>query len=173
MSSRFASATDFDAILSTINDAAISYRGVIPDDCWHDPYMPEDELRREIDSGVVFRVFDHGNGIAGVMGLQDVDDVVLIRHAYVRSRAQSGGIGAALLAEWRLSTEKPMLIGTWAAAHRAVKFYRRHGFELVDRDEKDRLLRRYWTVPERQIDTSVVLADERWRELSNHRRKLR
>lgn len=162
---RLASTGDIENIGSTINDAAIAYRGVIPDDCWHEPYMSMEELLGEIDAGVVFRLFERARDVVGVMGLQRVDDVALIRHAYVRTHAQSGGIGAALLTDWRRHTDTPMLIGTWAAAERAVQFYQRHGFAVVSSAEKDQLLRRYWNVPDRQIDTSVVLADEHWRTI--------
>ncbi len=154
---------DFSAIASVINDAATAYRGVIPDDCWHEPYMPEAELRDEIEAGVVFWGYARGADLLGVMGLQDVDNVSLIRHAYVDSKCQGRGIGAALLAHLRTVTSKPILIGTWKAASWAVHFYQRHGFTLAGSEEKDRLLRRYWTVPDRQIETSVVLVDSRWR----------
>lgn len=156
---------DFPAIWSTINDAAEAYRGVIPDDRWHEPYMPEAELQDEIRAGVVFWGYEREGQLLGVMGIQDVDDVTLIRHAYVRTKAQGSGVGAALLQHLQAVASKPMLIGTWAAAHWAVRFYRRYGFEVTGPEEKDRLLRRYWTVPERQIETSVVLADSRWRGL--------
>lgn len=155
---------DFEAIASTINDAAEAYRGVIPDDCWHEPYMPRAALRDEIRAGVTFWGDERGAELLGVMGIQEVADVTLIRHAYVRTQSQRAGVGAALLAHLQALTSKPMLIGTWAAAEWAVRFYRRHGFEVTGAEDKERLLRRYWTVPERQIETSVVLADTRWRE---------
>jgi GNAT superfamily N-acetyltransferase len=125
--------------------------------------MPREELRDEIGAGVVFWGYEDDGSLAGVMGSQDVRDVTLIRHAYVRSASQRRGIGAALLASLRSRTGRPVLIGTWAAAEWAIDFYRKHGFQLVSPDEKDRLLRAYWTVGERQIETSVVLADGAWR----------
>jgi GNAT superfamily N-acetyltransferase len=144
-------------ILAIVNAAAQAYRGVIPADRWHEPYMPADELAEEIAAGVQFWGCESGGRLVGVMGVQAVCDVDLIRHAYVRPEQQRGGIGAALLQHLREIGDRPMLVGTWADAEWAVDFYRRHGFELVSLEEKDRLLREYWTVPERQIDTSVVL----------------
>ncbi len=153
---------DFAAILSIVNDAAQAYRGVIPADRWHEPYMAEDELRREIESGIAFWGYEEEGELVGVMGIQPVDDVTLIRHAYVRTARRRQGIGGRLLAHLRTLTDRPILIGTWAAADWAIRFYERHGFRLVTPAEKDRLLRRYWRIPERQVETSVVLADERW-----------
>jgi GNAT superfamily N-acetyltransferase len=157
---------DFDAIWTIINEAAEAYREAIPPDRLRNPYMSRDELRHEIDAGVTFWGYADDGEVLGVMGIQDVQDVTLIRHAYVRTVSQKRGIGALLLAHLRELTSRPVLIGTWAAAEWAIRFYRRHGFELVSPEEKDRLLKRYWTIPERQIETSVVLADARWRE--NH-----
>ena len=154
--------TDFDQILQVIDDAAIAYRGVIPPDCWHEPYMSADELCREIDDGVVFSGFFAGDELLGVMGLQLVAEVALIRHAYTRTTSQGRGIGSLLLAHIRRQTDRPILIGTWKAATWAIQFYEGHGFHLVTPVEKERLLRRYWTVPPRQIDESVVLADDRY-----------
>ncbi len=155
---------DFDAIYEIVNDAAGAYRGVIPADVWHEPYMPREELAGEIAAGVAFYGRDDGDGLAGVMGIQDVQDVTLIRHAYVRTALRSRGLGSALLAHLQGLAQRPLLVGTWAAAEWAVRFYQGHGFRLVTPEEKDRLLRRYWTVPPRQIETSVVLADARWFE---------
>lgn len=155
---------DFDAIWTIINEAAEVYRGVVPPDCLRDPYMSHDELLHEIEAGVMFWGYTDESGLSGVMGIQHVLDVTLIRHAYVRSASQKRGIGALLLAHLRELTANPILIGTWADAEWAIRFYRRHGFEKVDYEDKERLLRRYWTIPERQIDTSVVLADTRWQE---------
>jgi N-acetylglutamate synthase-like GNAT family acetyltransferase len=155
---------DFELIWNIINDGAQAYRGIIPADRWMEPYMSREKLRHEIDDGVVFWGFEEAGSVAGVMGLQQVQDVTLIRHAYVRSSSQNRGIGAQLLSHLRELAADPVLIGTWAAASWAIRFYERHGFEIVDQEEKDRLLKRYWTVPERQIETSVVLADPRWRE---------
>jgi len=154
--------SDFDSIFSIINEAAEAYRGVIPTDRWHEPYMPEEELRREIQSGVRFWGYEEDGELVGVMGIQDVQDVTLIRHAYVRTAKRSHGIGGKLLAELRKLTTHPVLIGTWAAATWAIRFYEKHGFTLVTPEEKDRLLKKYWSIPERQIETSVVLGDERW-----------
>lgn len=153
---------EFDAILAVINDGASAYRGIIPADRWKEPYMPADELRHEIAAGVAFSGFDEAGGLVGVMGVQPVQDVMLIRHAYVRTARRNGGIGGELLRHLLARTDRPVLIGTWAAARWAVRFYEKHGFVVTDPPTKDQLLRRYWTVPARQIETSVVLADARW-----------
>ena len=159
---RRCSEEEFDVILSIINDGAQAYQGVIPADRLEDPYMSAEKLRQEIADGVCFWGFEEESGqLTGVMGIQQVLDVTLIRHAYVRTASQHRGIGARLLAHLRTLTERPMLIGTWADAW-AIGFYERHGFRVVGVEEKDRLLRLYWKVPERQIETSVVLVDERW-----------
>ena len=152
---------DFPAILEIINDGAQAYRGVIPADCWHEPYMPEAELAHQIESGVRFWGCEETAELVGVMGIQDVRDVTLIRHAYVRTANRRRGIGASLLSHLRSLAGKPILIGTWAAASWAIRFYEQHGFALVDDEQKNRLLRKYWSVPERQVETSVVLADAR------------
>jgi GNAT superfamily N-acetyltransferase len=149
---------DFEAIYEIVNDAAMAYRGVIPADCWSEPYMPREKLRAEIDAGIDFWGYEDDSGLAGVMGIQHVQDVTLIRHAYVRTAFQRQGIGVALLESLRAQTDRPVLIGTWADADWAIRFYEKHGFRLVSPAEKDRLLRSYWTVNERQIETSVVLA---------------
>ena len=154
--------TDFEAIHAIINDGAEAYRGVIPADRWHEPYMPKEELRHEIGSGVRFWGYRDGGELLGAMGIQDVKDVTLIRHAYVRTANRSQGIGGKLLAELRTLTARPVLIGTWAAATWAVRFYEKHGFRLVTSEEKNRLLKKYWSIPDRQVETSVVLGDERW-----------
>ena len=148
---------DREAILAIVNDAAEAYRGVIPADRWHEPYMPADELAREIEAGVVFWGYEDGGELLGVMGIQDVGEVDLIRHAYVAPGRQRRGVGSALLERLAGSAERPMLVGTWAAAEWAIDFYRRHGFELVPRERTAELLRRYWSIPDRQIETSVVL----------------
>ncbi len=153
---------DFEAVREIINDAARAYRGVIPDDRWKEPYMPGEELRREIGQGVVFWGWEEDGRLAGVMGLQQVLDVTLIRHAYVRTVAQKKGVGAALLSFLRSQTERPLLVGTWADARWAVQFYQKHGFRLVSAREKESLLQEYWSIPYRQVETSVVLADPRW-----------
>ncbi len=152
---------DFATILQIVNDAAQAYRGAIPHDCWKEPYMPKRELQHELASGVVFWGAEGTGGLVGVMGIQDVLDVTLIRHAYVRTAQRRRGTGAALLAHLRGLAVKPILIGTWAAATWAIGFYEKHGFALVGGEEKNRLLRKYWSIPERQVDTSVVLADMR------------
>ena len=145
-------------ILAIVNAAAEAYRGVIPADRWHDPYMPAGELDREIAAGVAFWGYESGGGLLGVMGIQAVRDADLIRHAYVRPGLQGGGIGRRLLAALTARAQRPLLVGTWAAATWAIRFYERNGFELVGREEKDRLLAAYWDIPERQVETSVVLA---------------
>jgi GNAT superfamily N-acetyltransferase len=146
-------------ILSIINAAAQAYRGVIPADRWHEPYMPADELDREYAAGVVFWGYEDRGRLAGVMGLQDVRDVSLIRHAYVAPAKQRDGIGGKLVAHLQQISTKPMLVGTWTAATWAIRFYERHGFALVSPARKITLLQSYWTIPERQIETSVVLAN--------------
>jgi GNAT superfamily N-acetyltransferase len=146
------------AILAIVNAAAEAYRGVIPADRWHDPYMPRDELDAEIAAGVAFWGYEREGELLGIMGIQPVRDVDLIRHAYVAPSSQRRGVGAALLEHLMRSATRRVLVGTWAAAHWAVAFYRRHGFEQVSPETKTRLLRAYWSIPERQIETSVVLA---------------
>ncbi len=149
-------------ILEIVNDAARAYEGVIPADCWHEPYMQYDELCAEIDDGVVFWGLERGERLLGIMGLQDCGDVTLVRHAYVRSEAQRAGIGSGLLGHLERLTARPVLIGTWAAASWAIAFYQRHGYALLADDECHRVLRRYWSIPERQVETSVVLASAAW-----------
>ena len=152
---------DFGAILEIVNDAAQAYRGAIPADCWKDPYMPEAELRHEIANGVAFWGCEENDELVGVMGIQDVADVTLIRHAYVRTALRRRGIGAKLLTHLHKLAEKPILIGTWKSATWAVRFYSKHGFRVVPEEEKNRLLRKYWTISDRQIETSLVLAEVR------------
>jgi GNAT superfamily N-acetyltransferase len=149
---------DFPAMLAIINAAAAAYRGVIPPDCWHEPYMPSEELRAEIAAGVAFLGYVADGALRGVMGLQRVRDVDLIRHAYVLPEDQRSGIGSMLLRHLRLQSKRRMLVGTWAAAKWAIGFYQRHGFVLVGPAAKATLLRTYWTISDRQIETSVVLA---------------
>jgi GNAT superfamily N-acetyltransferase len=148
---------DFGAILAIINDAASAYRGVIPADRWHEPYMSASELESEIAGGVVFWVVEDGARLSGVMGIQDKGEVTLVRHAYVAPTTQRNGVGTRLLRHVEELVDKPILIGTWAAATWAIDFYRRNGFTLAPSDEKDQLLRTYWSIPARQIETSVVL----------------
>ncbi len=157
---------DLGLIWTTINDGAQAYRGVIPADRWTDPYMSLEKLRHEIDDGVVFWAYEEGGNLAGVMGTQAVQDVTLIRHAYVRTDSQKRGIGALLLSHLVKRTNRPVLIGTWRDAVWAIRFYEKHGFQIVGAQEKNRLLRKYWSVPERQIETSVVLADRKWQMLN-------
>ena len=156
---------DFEAIYIIINESAEAYRGVIPTDCWRDPYMARDELRDEIRDGVAFWGYEDNGDLLGVMGIQTVKDVSLIRHAYVRSTNQSHGIGSKLLSHLRTLTSRPILVGTWEDASWAVRFYTNHGFKLVSKETKDRVLREYWSISDRQIETSVVLADDRWVKL--------
>jgi GNAT superfamily N-acetyltransferase len=146
------------AILAIVDAAAEAYRGVIPADRWREPYMPAEELDAEMAAGVVFWGYEEDGALLGIMGIQPVGDVDLIRHAYVAPAAQRKGVGGALLEHLRASASRRMLVGTWAAAGWAIAFYERHGFELLPREEGARLLRSYWTIPERQIETSVVLA---------------
>lgn len=153
---------DFDPILEIINDAASAYRGVIPAEQWHEPYMSAAQLREEIIARVQFWGYEQAGRLIGVMGVQDIDDVTLIRHAYVRTERRNQGIGERLLSHLRRRTVRPMLIGTWTAARWAIRFYERRGFHVVSDDERERLLQRYWTVPPGQIEASVVLADQRW-----------
>jgi GNAT superfamily N-acetyltransferase len=153
---------EIDSALKIINGAAQAYQGVIPDDCWQEPYMPEEELRSEIAAGVDFCGYESDGGLQGVMGRQDLGEVSLIRHAYVQPGTQRRGIGAALLACLLAGSTTPVLVGTWAAAWWAIRFYEKHGFTLVTPAAKDRLLRTYWTISDRQVETSVVLADARW-----------
>ncbi len=150
---------DHAAILAIINAAAEAYRRVIPADQWHEPYMLRDELDKEIAAGVTFWGYEEDGALAGVMGLQSVRDVDLIRHAYVLPGSQRRGVGGALVWRLRRMSTRPMLVGTWAAAEWAIRFYRRHGFELVSPARKSVLLKTYWTIPDRQIETSVVLAN--------------
>ena len=153
---------DIDTIHEVINDSARAYQNVIPPDCWHEPYLSRQELQHEIARGVTFWAVAEGERLVAVMGRQRVHDVALIRHTYTRSACQQRGHGTALLAHFRERTDRPMLVGTWSAATWAVRFYEKHGFHLVSPADKDRLLRRYWTVSPRQIEESVVLADSRW-----------
>jgi N-acetylglutamate synthase-like GNAT family acetyltransferase len=153
---------DFDTIYEIINDAAIAYKGKIPADRWHDPYMPRQELAEQIADGVSFFCYEDESGVLGVMGIQDKGEVNLIRHAYVRTRERNKGIGGELLSYLSKHSDKPILIGTWKAAEWAVAFYQKHGSALISEDDKDRILKRYWNIPERQVETSVVLADRRY-----------
>jgi GNAT superfamily N-acetyltransferase len=154
---------EFELIWTIINDGARAYKGIIPDDRWTEPYMSREKLRHEIEEGVDFWGYEENGLLGGVMGIQRVLDVTLIRHAYVRTDSQKRGVGANLLTHLRELTDRPVLIGTWSDAVWAIRFYEKHGFRRVGTEEKDRLLKKYWKIPERQIETSVVLADEAWR----------
>jgi GNAT superfamily N-acetyltransferase len=156
---------DLAAILAIINDAAQAYKGVIPADRWHEPYMPVEELEHEIDQGVAFWGAEAGGELVGVMGIQDRGEVDLIRHAYVRTPDRNRGIGSELLRHLERLTAKPILIGTWADAVWAIRFYEKHGYRVLGRPETEALLKKYWAVPDRQIATSVVLASPRWKSV--------
>lgn len=162
---RKCSESDFKNIYEIINESSRVYKGVIPSDLWKEPYMSEKELQHEIESGVNFWAYEKNNKIVGVMGIQNIKDVTLIRHAYVLSEERRKGIGSKLLNFLRNQTDRPILIGTWRDATWAINFYKKHGFRMVEKEEKDRLLNKYWSIPQRQIETSVVLADEKWFEL--------
>jgi GNAT superfamily N-acetyltransferase len=150
------------AILAIVNAAAEAYRGVIPADRWHEPYMPLDHLQSEMAAGVRFVGYDD-HGLVGVMGIQDRGDVDLIRHAYVRTSQRRRGIGEELLKFLEETTSKPVLIGTWAAATWAIRFYEKQGYRVLSREDTVRLLKKYWDIPERQVETSVVLASRTFR----------
>lgn len=163
---RESTGADLGMILAIVNDAARAYRGVIPADRWHDPYMSSEELAKETADGIVFWVAEQDGRILGVMGIQDKGDVALVRHAYVATTTQRMGVGTRLLRHIEALVDKPVLIGTWADASWAIEFYRRNGYTLVSRRDTDRLLRKYWSIPARQIETSVVLASGRWAHAS-------
>lgn len=163
---RLCKKTEFGQVHDIINDAALAYKGVIPQDCWKEPYMSSDELRHELAAGVVFWGFKDGGMFCGVMGLQKMADVTLIRHAYVLSSCQRRGVGAQLLLHLKGLVKTPILIGTWADAFWAIRFYEKNGFRLVGLEQKERLIRSYWRISRRQMEVSVVLADAAWRELN-------
>ena len=159
---RPATEADVAVIHEIINDAAQAYKGVIPADRWHEPYMSMAELQSEIAKGVRFYCYWRDGRIVGAMGIQDVKDVTLIRHAYVRTAMRRHGIGEALLRHLNTLTRRPVLIGTWKAATWAIRFYEKNGWRLVSDEEKSRLLRTYWTIPDRQVEESIVLVDAKW-----------
>jgi len=159
---------DLDVMFDIINDAAQAYKGVIPDDRWHEPYMPVEELKHEIEEGVEFWGYEEAGSLIGVMGLQDKGELYLIRHAYVRTTRRKSGIGTGLLRHLEGMTDKPVLIGTWTDATWAIDFYRKNGYRPLSRAETETLLRKYWKIPERQVATSVVLANPRW-EMANRK----
>lgn len=153
---------DFQQIYEIINDGASAYQGIIPADRWHNPYMTEEELTTQIGEGVQFWTYAQDSRIIGVMGIQFKGGVTLIRHAYVRTTEREKGVGSKLLAHLCATATTPILIGTWADAKWAVEFYQKHGFRLLPEEEKNSLLRKYWSVPVRQIETSVVLPNDSW-----------
>lgn len=153
---------DFEGIYAIINHAARVYKGVIPEDRWKEPYMSRGELQNQINAGVVFWGYEQARELIGIMGIQHVQDVSLIRHAYIRLQKQRQGIGRKLLVHLCDRTDRPTLIGTWASAVWAVQFYEKNGFKKVPEQEKNRLLEKYWSIPARQVETSVVLADPKW-----------
>lgn len=154
---------DFHTIFEIINDASIAYKGIIPKDRWKEPYMPKIELETQISEGVEFWNYQENNEILGVMGIQFKQGVTLIRHAYVRTVARKKGIGGKLLKHLTAMTHNPVLIGTWADASWAISFYKKHGFRVLPEKEKNNLLKTYWSIPERQVETSIVLASEDWK----------
>jgi GNAT superfamily N-acetyltransferase len=160
---RICTQDDLIAVCAIINDAAQAYKGVIPVDRWHEPYMPLEELEQEIERGVAFWGYEADGELAGVMGIQDRGEVDLIRHAYVLTRNRRQGIGSDLLRHLERLTARPILIGTWADALWAIRFYEKHAYRVLGRSETEALLKKYWTIPERQIATSVVLASPRWK----------
>jgi len=155
--------SDFEAIFEIINDAAQAYKGIIPADRWHEPYMSRSQLAHEISDGVRFWGMASGSELVGVMGIQDKGNVCLIRHAYVRTAQRQAGIGTALLKHLRAMTTKPILIGTWTDASWAIHFYVKNGFQVLSQEETRSLLHTYWSIPERQVEISVVLAEGTWK----------
>lgn len=149
-------------MVDIINDSARAYEGHIPADCYHQPYMSREELLAEIADGVVFHGYEQDGQLVAVMGIQDKGPVILIRHAYTRTAERGKGMGSGLLQHLLATATKPVLIGTWRDAQWAIRFYQKHGFKLVSREQKDRLLREYWSIPQRQVETSVVLVDEEY-----------
>ena len=154
--------SDFEIIYEIINDSAQAYKGVIPTDLWEEPYMSKDELRHEIGEGVLFWGYEESGKLVGVMGIQHVQDVALIRHSYIRTMNRNKGIGSKLVSYLSKQTARPILIGTWADAVWAIRFYEKHGFRLATQEEKNQLLKKYWSISQRQIEASVVLADQKW-----------
>jgi N-acetylglutamate synthase-like GNAT family acetyltransferase len=154
---------DFQQILEIINDAADAYKGIIPNDMWHEPYMSALELKEQINDGVIFLCYEEDGSIQGVMGYQNKGDVFLIRHAYVRTVCRKTGIGSKLLDIIIMKICVPILIGTWAAASWAIRFYEKNGFVQVNEQECEILLRKYWKISDRQVETSVVLANDKFK----------
>ncbi len=145
-------------VYAIINDAAQAYKGVIPPDRWHEPYMSLEELREEIRRGIEFWGYEEGGQLVGVMGLQRVKGTTLIRHAYIKREMQNRGVGGKLMRHLLERANGKALVGTWQAAGWAIRFYERYGFRLVSGAEKDQLLAAFWQISRRQIETSVVLA---------------
>jgi GNAT superfamily N-acetyltransferase len=160
---RKCSEADLSALYEIVNDAARAYKGIIPADRWHEPYMPMEELKSEIAAGVRFWGCESGGELLGVMGMQDKGEVDLIRHAYVKTAKRKQGIGSELLRHIEKSARKPILLGTWRDATWAVAFYEKNGYRCLSRQETEPLLRKFWSIPERQIETSVVLANAAWK----------
>ncbi len=160
---------EFDTIYEIINDGAKAYKGVIPDDQWHEPYMSKSVLQQQIKEGVDFWGFDKNGTLCGVMGIQQLGDVTLIRHAYVCTSEQRRGIGGQLLELLREQSDKPFLIGMWMEATWAIEFYKKHGFQRIPKDRISGLLEKYWTISKRQVETSTVLADDKWFRTENRR----
>ncbi|MEC7871433.1 MAG: GNAT family N-acetyltransferase [Chloroflexota bacterium] len=149
---------DLAPILNIINNAALKYKGIIPDCCWKEPYMPKQELINEFDNGVRMFGYDKDNRLLGVMGIQEVENVTLIRHAYTYSDYQGMGIGKSLLQYlFKINKSSSLLVGTWKDATWAIRFYMKNGFVLHTRKQKNLLLERYWQVPLKQVENSVVL----------------
>ena len=161
---RLCNEKDVGAMVEIINESARAYQAHIPKDCYHQPYMPKDELLSEIADGVTFYGYQDDDLLVAVMGIQDKGPVVLIRHAYTRTEQQGRGIGSRLLGHLLEMTKKPVLVGSWREATWAIRFYQKHGFRLVSPEEKDALLRAYWTISQRQVETSVVLVDAKYDE---------
>ena len=153
---------EFEVICDIINDAAHAYHGVIPEDAWHEPYMSRDELMSEIRAGVVFWGYYVDEQLVGVMGIQDKQDVILIRHAYVLTSERRNGIGTRLLTYLERETSKPMLVGTWSDAKWAIEFYKKNGYRLISDEERGMLLSKYWSISHVQASASVVLANAQW-----------
>ena len=158
---------EFEIIYEVINDGARAYQGAIPDDRWHEPYMTRSELKQQIKEGVEFWGFDENGTICGVMGIQEMRDVALIRHAYVRTNDQRRGVGGQLLEMLHGQSTQPFLIGMWKDATWAIRFYEKHGFKPVPKDLIQDLLGKYWSIPKRQVETSTVLADDKWFKAGN------
>ena len=155
---------DFNSIYKIINEAAFAYKGIIPKDRWKEPYISKEELKIQINEGVEFWNYQNDNEIIGVMGIQFENKVTLIRHAYIKTFFQQKGIGSKLLIHLIEMVKTPVLIGTWADASWAINFYKKHGFKVLSNEQKNNLLNTYWKVPERQMQTSVILASKNWKD---------